>query len=124
VVVVVADAATTAAAAAAAGSRVSRPAAYERHGLLERAAHAEGNAWASWWRNELCRQSRPVAGGWPGTLTEARMRVARRIAVDLGPDFGATAQELEEAARSAYGAARREWKLNCEPEATEHDGLD
>lgn len=87
-----------------------------RRALLETAAFAEATAWASWWRAELSRQSRPIAGGWPGTLSEARTRMARRIASELGADFALTAQELDRAARFAYGAARREWNANCEPD--------
>lgn len=93
-----------------------------RQALLDGAAQAEGSAWASWWRGELARQERPVAGGWPGTLTEARVRVACRISAELGAAFDATRQELEQAARGAYGVARREWNERCEPEsATEPD---
>ncbi|HEU5058753.1 MAG TPA: hypothetical protein VFU21_19605 [Kofleriaceae bacterium] len=87
-----------------------------RKALLERAAHAEGSAWAAWWRVELRRQKRFQAGGWPGTLSEARIRVARRVAAELGPAFGATREELEVAARSAYAIARREWNDTCDPE--------
>lgn len=99
-------------------------AAANRRELLDRAARGEGFAWASWWRSELGRQSRRLAGGWPGTLTEARVRVARRIAVELGPEFGLTAEELEEAARSAYRTARHEWNESCEPEHLDHEGSD
>jgi hypothetical protein len=99
----------------------AQPVAESRKELLERAAHAEGSSWASWWRVELRRQNRALAGGWPGTLSEARVRVARRIAVELGRAFDATRQELELAARFAYGIARREWNDTCEPEAADSD---
>lgn len=102
-------------------SHLAEPVTDARRALLERTAHAEGCAWASWWRGELQRQRRSQSGGWPGTLSEARVRVARRIAVDLGPAFDATRQELEVAARSAYGIARREWNDTCEPERGDGD---
>jgi len=122
-VVAVVDAATIAAAVAkAAGSAVGLPAADVRRELLDRAARGEGSAWASWWRTELGRQSRPLEGGWPGTLSEARIRVARRIAVELGPEFGLTSDELEEAARSANRTARAAWNESCAPERFE--GID
>jgi hypothetical protein len=98
-----------------------RPTAAARQVLLDRTARAEATSWASWWRNELHRQNRPVAGGWPGTLSEARVRVARRIAVELEPDLAATRQEVEQAARAAYGAARDEWNESREPEIAEAD---
>ncbi len=88
----------------------------ERQALLERTARAEASAWASWWRAELLRQGRPMAGGWPGTLSEARSRMARRIAADLGSDFAPTTHELDRAAREAYGAARRDWNETSEPD--------
>jgi hypothetical protein len=88
----------------------------QRHAHLERVAFAEATAWAAWWRAELGRQRRPIAGGWPGTVSEARVRIARRIAADLGPSFEATREELDETARAAYGAARREWNDCCGPD--------
>jgi hypothetical protein len=99
----------------------AQPVAEGRKALLERAAHAEGSAWASWWRVELRRQSRVLTGGWPGTLSEARVRVARRIAVELGAAFHATREELELAARDAYSVARREWNDSCEPEEADSE---
>lgn len=101
---------------------MNRLAAATRQELLDRTAHGEGSAWASWWRTELDRQSRPVAGGWPGTLSEARVRIARRIAHDLGPEFRVTAEELEGAARSAYRTARHDWNESRAPETLEFDG--
>ena len=105
-------------------STSGRPTPEARQMLLEQTARAEGNAWASWWRNELQRQNRPVSGGWPGTLSEARVRVARRLAVEHGPALAATRQEVEDAARAAYGAARNEWNESREPEVAEADASD
>jgi hypothetical protein len=96
-------------------------AAEARHVQLERVASSEATAWAAWWRCELGRQQRPLAGGWPGTLSEARVRIARRIAADLGPAFLATREELDETARAAWGAARREWNDSCRPESVDFD---
>lgn len=98
-------------------SSPSHPGAAElRRVQLGRVATAEASAWAAWWRGELSRQKRPLAGGWPGTLSEARVRVARRIAADLGAAFLTTREELDETARAAWGAARREWNDSCAPE--------
>lgn len=87
-----------------------------REALLARAATAEAIAWASWWRAELRRQERPLEGGWPGTLSEARARIVRRVAAELGPDFALTPQELDRTARTTYGAARRDWNDAVVPE--------
>lgn len=100
-------------------SQSTQIAADTRQALLERAAHDEGSAWVDWWRRELRRQKRTAAGGWPGTMSEARVRIARRIAVELGPAFEANRTELEVAARAAYGAARRAWNETCEPEGSD-----
>ena len=80
-----------------------------RQAQLHQAAVIEGGLWAEWWRDEMGRQSRAVAGGWPGTVSEARRRIVARIAHDFGPRFRATAAELEAAARSTYVAAKRAW---------------
>jgi hypothetical protein len=85
-----------------------------REALLEAAAQSEGTAWSTWWLCELRRQNRPIAGGWPGTLSEARRRMSRRIATELGPRFSLTHAELDQVARRAYDHARRDWNLNSE----------
>jgi hypothetical protein len=90
-----------------------------RRVMLEDAASSEGTAWAEWWRVELRRQRRPVAGGWPGTLSEARARIVARILHEHGPQFSATAAEIESAARSTYGTAKRDWNDNCDPDPEE-----
>lgn len=92
-----------------------------RQKLLGRAALAEALAWSVWWRAELRRQGRPIAGGWPGTLSEARARVARRVHVELGRQLAPTAQEIERAARTAYSAARDDWNDAREPEIVDPD---
>lgn len=90
------------------------PAVEARQAFLDRAAQAEGSAWGDVVARDLSRQNRRLTGGWPGTLTEARFRVARRIFADLGPGFGATQQELEQAARAAYKCARDRWHESCD----------
>ena len=88
----------------------------QRGALLEAAAASEGAAWAAWWLDEMRRQARPVCGGWPGTLSEARRRMVKRIAAELGVSFAPTAAELDSATRAAYGQAKRDWNLSCEPD--------
>jgi hypothetical protein len=90
----------------------------QRKGVLERAAIAVGVSWVAWWRDELRRQGRPAAGGWPGTISEARARVVARVSADLGRNYvnALTSDELEFLAKTAYGKARDDWRANMEPE--------
>jgi hypothetical protein len=71
-----------------------------------RLAVSAGEAWASAFADDLRSRRRAVAGGWPGTMTEARARVlatvtARGVAVSV--------EQLRELARTAYDAARAAW---------------
>jgi hypothetical protein len=82
-----------------------------RSALLSEAALLVGSRWARGWCEEMSRTGRAVEGGWPGTLPEARMRVAeyfriecaRRHLSELDP------AELALATRSAYEQAKRDW---------------
>ncbi|HMJ11946.1 MAG TPA: hypothetical protein VK524_11060, partial [Polyangiaceae bacterium] len=82
-----------------------------RTALLCDAAVLIGASWARGWCEEMSKTGRAVEGGWPGTLPEARTRVAeyfrvecaRRRISELSPD------ELATATRSAYDQAKREW---------------
>jgi len=76
---------------------------------LERAVDAAGQAWALDWSNTLSGEGRSVSGGWPGTLSEARGRVALCVARRVGPARRVSAEELESLARRAYAAARKAW---------------
>jgi hypothetical protein len=82
-----------------------------RRALITRTSASIGKAWACGWRQQLAAQGRAVTGGWPGTMSEARARVAKALmpellcvgVIDLSFD------ENEHAARTIYGAARRQW---------------
>ena len=90
--------------------RPARPAPIARPtSALERAVDAAGEAWAVDWANTLHGEGRPVSGGWPGTLSEARGRVAACIAKRVGPARRIGPEELELLARRAYAAARKAW---------------
>jgi hypothetical protein len=78
--------------------------------LLGRIAVEASVAWVTWWCDELRRQRRPVAGGWPGTLSEARARIVARVSADLGGAFALTYAELDGLARTAYLRAKGEWR--------------
>jgi hypothetical protein len=82
--------------------------------LLEHGPASAGACWAAGWRDDLIRDGRPAAGGWPGTVREARLRVTAALAPELSRRNlpALTPEELERAARVAYAAARREWLLH------------
>ena len=88
-------------------------------GRLTESAISLGQTWAEECRAELLREGRPAAGGWPGTLREARVRVERLLLGKLSPRHLAavTGDEREVAARAAYASARVEWCRRAEPEA-------
>ena len=92
-----------------------------RRALLEEASIATGERWAAGWRDDLRQEGRPAAGGWPGTVAEARARVTAH----LGPELhrrkmlALTHEELERAARTAYARARRDWLSRNEREIPE-----
>ena len=90
----------------------------ERRAILEQTAKDLGQRWAKQKRRELHLEGRPAAGGWPGTLREARTRVEQEILPEvlrqrMSP---VTAAEREAAAHTAYASARSEWMRNAEPD--------
>lgn len=94
------------------------PAEVERRRFIEESAIALGQTWAEGWRQDLHREGRPAAGGWPGTLREARTRVERALLIAMrGRKMPAiTEVERELAARAAYASARNEWRRHVDPE--------
>ena len=89
--------------------------------VLELGTTSAGARWAASFRHELRKQGRPAAGGWPGTMSEARVHVAAYLATELRRrGMGMlTEQERELAARAVYAAARSHWLMRREPEAFE-----
>ncbi len=95
-----------------------------RRAFIEETAVALGRNWAEARRAELHREGRPAAGGWPGTLREARSCVEREFARELkGQKMTAiTMNERETAARATYASARVEWRRCAVPEEPFFDG--
>jgi hypothetical protein len=91
----------------------------KRRELFERSATLEGELWAAETRAQYGVEQRIAAGGWPGTLTEARARVAHALLPSLARDGLAapTRTECEEAARILYASARNLWLKHREREA-------
>jgi hypothetical protein len=85
----------------------------ERGKLLGECAVALGTSWVRSLSETMLRERRVVAGGFPGTIPEARWRVARYVGAELErralsplrPDEASTAVD------AAYACARREWLL-------------
>jgi len=73
-------------------------------------ATAVGAAWAGEVVRRLRADDRAVVGAWPGTMSEARMRVLARLHLKLD------AEVLDDLARVATVAARREWQQVSEPD--------
>lgn len=89
-----------------------------RRALIEQSAAALGQIWAVGCREELRREGRAVAGGWPGTLREARSRVGYALQQEMQRRKMAamSEEEREIAARTAYASARVEWLKQSEPD--------
>jgi hypothetical protein len=88
-----------------------------REETLGQVAVAAGHAWVHWWRAELARQGRPMSGGWPGTLSEARRRVLAHAVSQLGADGALSDHELTDLARTVFATARADWIANAVREA-------
>jgi len=74
---------------------------------LERLALAAADEWIDWWACELARDDRRMAGGWPGTMREARARFVRAAA--LGNEHVLEAATIDALSRRTYVAARARW---------------
>lgn len=83
----------------------------DRKAMLTDGAITVGAEWASGWREAMRREGRAIAGGWPGTLPEARARVAAYFGAELArrrmPVM--TTDELQVAVAATYEKARRDW---------------
>ncbi len=65
---------------------------------------ALGRAWERELSDAVRNEGRAVSGGWPGTMSEARMRVANCLEPEL------VALDRESLARDVYAAARSAWR--------------
>ena len=82
-----------------------------RSAMLSEAAALIGARWARGWCEEMTRTGRAVEGGWPGTLPEARMRVAEYFRVECARQRWSDLDtaELVLATRWTYEQAKRDW---------------
>ncbi len=81
-----------------------------RRAQLEKRAALDGELWATEMRARVADEQRLAAGGWPGTLSEARARAARLVVASKDT------AEREHAARVLYDSARALWLKHRQPE--------
>ena len=90
-----------------------------REAVLEQAALGAARDWAKACRADLALDGRRAAGGWPGTIPEARMRASTQVAKALAERSmsALTHDELLRAARITYDEARRVWHASLPDDA-------
>lgn len=81
---------------------------------LAHSAAASGRSWASRILSAIATAGRAVAGGWPGTLSEARV-----LASSIDGAGALAPSQVEALARAVYAAARAEWLVHAERELGE-----
>ena len=83
----------------------------ERRELLQQVPLRLGSTWAESLCDAVRKEGRVVAGGWPGTLLEARGRVWQQVNAELARQGmgGLTEAELTRATDTAYARAKKEW---------------
>lgn len=87
---------------------------FSRDVALEEVARDAARTWTTGCVRVLAGEGRPIEGGWPGTMNEARARTAelatRALArLALSP---VTHEELGRLARITYDEARRLWRAS------------
>lgn len=89
-----------------------------RQALIAETADAAGRSWAEQRRRELRKEGRRAAGGWPGTMREARGVIERALEPELRVRHmdAVTAEEREGAARATNASARSSWLRAAEPD--------
>lgn len=83
----------------------------QRWEFVTKEALAIGERWVATTCEELRKDGRPVEGGWPGTLSEARALAGGTLAAVLARRrlSTLTTEELANAASAVYEHARRRW---------------
>jgi hypothetical protein len=82
---------------------------------LDDVASSVGAEWAAEMARALGRENRAAAGGWPGTLSEARVRLDTRLAALRSVPSAGTRERL---VRRAYDAARTAWRACAGPDTS------
>lgn len=80
---------------------------------------AAGQRWAHASREQIHQTQRAAAGGWPGTMTEARFRVSQLVSgAPVRPKSAPTGPDRERMAHVLYASARAEWLLGRDKEVS------
>lgn len=97
------------------------PIAGARRTFLDSNASSTGSRWSAALRSGLRSQGRAAAGGFPGTMNEARAEVHRMLppALSAAKMSALLPEEREWSARVAYACARKDWLDNVEREEDE-----
>jgi hypothetical protein len=87
----------------------------QRELVLQESAARTARVWTSGWFRSLSGEGRRVEGGWPGTVQEARARIAADAARALEDVSmpALTRDELIRLARITYEQARRLWRTSA-----------
>lgn len=83
-----------------------------RGDVLHEIAVLAARTWANEWIATLTSEGRPIAGGWPGTMSDARARagaLASRTLISLSM-AALDHDELRDLTRDTYKEAQRCWR--------------
>jgi hypothetical protein len=83
----------------------------DRNEILRGLPLSLGSTWAAALSEGIRKEGRMIAGGWPGTLLEARGRVWQQLNAELTRHrlTGLTETELTQATDDAYARAKKDW---------------
>lgn len=83
----------------------------DRNVILDQRPATVGAAWARAVCERINGEGRIIAGGWPGTIVEARARIASHLRSELAERRmkALAPEELERAANVTYARAKQEW---------------
>ncbi len=97
-----------------------------RDASLQADSLAVGDAWVERVKLDLHRENREAAGGWPGTMREARARTYAYFTNDIAVGrYGVlTRDELEHAVRAVYERARIRWLADAATDEEESPSLE
>lgn len=83
-----------------------------RADVLRDIAIQAARSWANEWIAALAAEGRPVAGGWPGTMSDARARAGALATRTLGTHAMSALDhdELRDLTHATYKEAQRCWR--------------
>lgn len=86
----------------------------ERGSFLDSWASALGKLWAQQCREALHKEGRAAEGGWPGTLSEAQIRLNNAVSMERSGFAVLTKDESTQLARAVCASARIEWRAHLD----------